>query len=105
VFKTVATTLFNPQNDQNGADFFNTHRPMHSSSRPAESIHRVPNVRSANEKFRFHTLSPGQNLNTPARRRVITPLPIAHWVIGAVVWSVVNWVNGTDLCPTPLWDF
>jgi hypothetical protein len=27
--KTDATTSFNPQNDQNGADFFNTHTPSH----------------------------------------------------------------------------
>jgi hypothetical protein len=36
--KTDATTLFNPKNDQNGADFFNTHACYrHSKIKSPES--------------------------------------------------------------------
>jgi hypothetical protein len=39
------------------------------------------------------------------RQQFIGMLQIAHWLIGAVLCSIVNWVNGTYFCPTSHWGF
>jgi hypothetical protein len=82
--------------------FVGENRPMHSSSRPAESIHRASGRAVGKREVKIsYTLARWQNPNTPARS-LSAPLPVAYWVIRAVFWSIANWINGTDLCPTPL---